>query len=245
MLTQHKHVTRIPHIIAVILGLYFARSERSYRIVARSVAIMLCIRVARDVCRSLRPNAAERIAAYVSGHTIPPYVGIERASWAAEQALTIGWYIALGWTAWETLRVPERGPSHVDDDGRNRFCSTVVACLSTFIFVSVELYLIYPSIRGRIFEAIMVCVFFASLAAQSFSFASHAMGRRRPNAARLVALLIVVGSVADALGQWASGQPVRDAEAAGPAGVLVWVLIGGIELWAIAAARSGRSSRYW
>lgn len=264
-------MTRLPHLAAVVLGAALARTAPSFRPVARALAALLAIDVARSMARAARPEAADRIAAYVAGHSLPPYEGLERASWAVEQALTVGWYTSLAWCVWEALRVPheeggekdrgvggDRGAVVVDDrnhagetepgerHGESLFVdhARTIAASATVVFVAAELFALYPAIRGRPVEVAHVLVFVASLAVQCSSATLYAMAWRSPTTAQIVALALTIGSVADLAGPMMLGHPVRDAAVAGPAGVLIWVVIGGVEAWAIAATRSGRSSRF-
>lgn len=268
---RHLRVTRIPHAMAAILGLILANRARRFRPIAHAVAILFAIDAARSIARGARPDAHDRIAAYLAGHPLPPYEGLARASWAAEQALTVAWYAVLALGVWEALRVPQK--KRGDDDGgvgytrdtivmgdgdhasqaesgdRNLKRSFVdhprtVAAGAIAVFLAAELFALYPAIRGRPVEVAHVLVFVASLAAQCSSATIYAMAWTRPAPSQIVALVLTIGSVADLAGPMMLGHPVRDAAIAGPAGMLIWLAIGGVEAWAIAVIRSGRSSRF-
>ncbi len=120
--------------------------------------------------------------------------------------------------------------SHCRDVGRARSMYLALALLAS----SVLLFALYPVVRGRFVEVAATIVFCAALTAQLAAATGYVLRWRRPDAARGVALVLVVGSIADAAGPYLMGRPASDWFSGEPVGVLIWGVIGGCELWAIA-----------
>jgi hypothetical protein len=112
---------------------------------------------------------------------------------------------------------------------------------SAALALCVALFLAYPLLRGRPLELSLVAVLAASLAVQLAAVTRYVLHWRRPDIAKGVTLLIAIGSVADAV-QWMRGYPIAHWDAAAPTGVLLWVCIGGLETWGVAAGWKRRSS---
>lgn len=123
--------------------------------------------------------------------------------------------------------------SHCRDVGRARSIYLVLALLAS----SVLLFALYPIARGRTIDLASTVVFAAALVVQLAAATGYVLRWRQPDAARGVALVLVAGSVADAAGPWLLASPARDWTTGEPIGVLIWCVVGGVELWAIAKTR--------
>lgn len=232
-------ITRLPHLVAALLGVTLGRRLPSHRPMAGALAALFALDVGRQVCQWFRPNTLERIAAYLAGIMPPPYVGGARVSWAAEQAFTVSWYVVLSWAVWEALRV-HRVPRAMTAKSTRR--GKIVAASAALVFLAIQFHASYPTIRGRAIEVLHVIVFAFALAIQCAAATLYAIRWKRPTVSQLVALILVVGSIADLIGAMLYGRPVRDASVGEPSSVLVWAAIAGVETWALVAGQSARSS---
>jgi len=237
----------VPHAVAALLGLPAARADERYRPMARALMALLAVHVGHALSLLPRPNRAERIARIAAGLTVPPYVGVARASWAVEQVLTVAWYTLLAWTVWHVLK--DKGPEAVrrsdpcapptSPRARRTALLRGAICLPPFFLASSALlFAIYPLVRGRAVELAASIVFGVSIAVQLMAANRYVLRWRRPTAAQGVAFVIVVGSIADAAGPWLFAHPARDWYAGEPVGVLIWAVVGGVELWATVKMRA-------
>ncbi len=123
--------------------------------------------------------------------------------------------------------------SHCRDVGRAR---SIYLAL-TFLASSALLFFLYPIVRGRPTEVASVVVFCAALAVQLVAATRYIHRWRRPDAAQGVALVLVVGSVADAAGPFIQGRPSLHWLSGEPVGVLIWCVVGGVALCRIVTTR--------
>lgn len=219
-------IERLPHLLAAVLGLGLARHEQSYRRVSRTLVALLVIDVARGGLRLLRGDVAARLAAYAAGAVPPPYVGLARVSWATELMLATAWYAVLTWVVWRSL-----GSEQASRSARLNYWPAAVG-----VVLAVSLYLAYPAVRGRPIEVASLIMFLTALAVQFFAVTRYVLRWKRPSYSAAVALILAIGSTAD-LVLWMRGHPVRDWSSGAPTGVLIFAVVGGVELWGIVAAR--------
>lgn len=236
-------MTIVPHAVAAALGLLLAHRERRFRFMSRAIVALLTVDAGQFAARAMRGDVSARLAAIAAGAAVAPYEGVARASWAVEQALTVAWYGVLAWAVWRGLKdespagettglsAPPTGPA-----ARRTAPLLPLYLVTAFLASSVLLFALYPLVRGRPVELAAVVVFCAALAAQLVAATRYVLAWRRPDAARGVALVLVAGSVADAV-VWMGARPARDWSAAGPVGVLIWLVVGGVELCSIVKMR--------
>ncbi len=248
--------TLAAHAIAALLGTRVARADERYRPMSRTLLLLLAVHAGRYLAQALRPGTAERVARYAAGLPVPPYEDVARASWAVDQVLVLAWYAALTWVIWRELK--EKSPNHPDLNrspthgvgfGVTPARTTASHCrdvgwtkgilLAPALLASSALLLFaaYPLVRGRPMELATTVVFCAALAVQLAAATLYILRWRRPDVTRGVALVLVVGSLADAAGPYIMAHPARDWYAGEPVGVLVWLVILGAELWGIVSRR--------
>jgi hypothetical protein len=249
-------MTFFPHAVAAALGLLLAHRERRFRFMGRALAALLILSAARIVSRLPRPDIAQRAADAATGLRVPAYEGLARASWAVEQPVVTAWYAVLTWAVWRALKdeapgagapgaeVPSmsgpstRRPRHqASTSGPFMGPARVVYLALAFLASPVPLFFLYPLVRGRPVEIASVVVFCIALAVQLAAATRYILRWRRPDVAQGVALVLVVGSVADAAGPYLFARPALDWLSGEPVGVLIWLVINGVELWVIATKR--------
>jgi len=93
----------LPHLLAALLGCALSRRVPNYRRVPVALAWLLALDLAAQALRLARGDVDARLAAYVAGGEVPPYVGAARAAWAVEQVLRAGWYAVRAGAVWQVL----------------------------------------------------------------------------------------------------------------------------------------------
>lgn len=231
-------VTLIPHALAALLGVGVARADERFRPMSRALLTLLAARGLAEGSRLFRPDKAERVAAYAAGLPVPPYAGLARASWAVEQVAVVAWYAALSWAVWQGLKTtaPREHTEEPSPPRKNaeRFSYSALAFLAS----SALLFAVYPLVRGRLVEVAATVVFCSALAVQLAAATRYVLRWHRPNVTQGVALVLVVGSIADAAGPFVNGRPSLHWYAGEPVGVLIWLTIGASELCRIVKRRA-------